>query len=201
MEQGEAQLALYAYLAAIDKSSAFDVARALKSARILSDYGFPDKAAGFLEKIQGKLGKTPAKSDHVAFLLTDVRVAQARNDRDRVSASLAQLIELDPANGEVLLELARHLDLQARGEEDADKRGKFLQEAKTNYQLALKSNAVAYPANLALGQMLVREHQYGDALPNLQAALGLKKSESLEQYVSRVRRAADRQALKDQSKK
>lgn len=201
MEQGEAQLALYAYLAAIDKSSSFDVTRALKSARILSDYGFPDKAASFLEKIQGKLGKTPAQADHVAFLLTDVRVAQAKNDRARVSASLAQLVELDPANGEVLLELARHLDLQAREEEDADKRGKYLQEAKTNYQLALKSNAVAYPANLALGQMLVREHQYADALPNLQAALGLKKSESLEQYVSRVRRAADRQALKDQSKK
>ena len=41
MDRDEPQLALYAYLAAIDKSTAFDVERALKSARILNDYGFP----------------------------------------------------------------------------------------------------------------------------------------------------------------
>jgi hypothetical protein len=41
--------------------------------------------------------------------------------------------------------------------------------------------------------MLVREQRYTEALPVLQAALALKKSDSLEQYVSRVRRAADRQ--------
>ena len=199
MEQGEAQLALYAYLAAIDKSSTFNVTRALKSARILSDYGFPDKAEDFLTKIRPKLGNAPAKADQIAFLLTEVRVAQAENNHDQAGASLAKLIELDPANGEVLLELARHLDLRSREETDAEKHAKFVQEAKTNYQLALKTDAVAYQANLGLGQMLVRERRYPEALPYLQTALGLKKSESLEQYTSRVRRAADRMEDKKKS--
>jgi hypothetical protein len=48
--------------------------------------------------------------------------------------------------------------------------------------------------------MLVRERRYTEALPSLQAALGLKKSESLEQYVSRVRRASDRQEDKEKKK-
>jgi len=197
MEQGEAQLALYAYLAAIDKSSSFNVNRALKSARILSDYGFPDKAQDFLDKIRLKLGTAPAKQDQIAFLLTEVRVAQAKNNHDQAGTGLAMLIDLDPANGEVLLEFARHLDLRSRDETDPDKDAKFVQEAKTNYQLALKYSNVAYQANLGLGQMLVRERRYPEALPYLQAALNAKKSESLEQYIRRVRRAADRMEAKE----
>lgn len=200
MDRSEPQLALLAYLAAMDKATVFDVTRALKSARILSDYGFPDRAAEFLSKIRPKMGATPAKADQVAFLLTEVRVAQAKNDNNRVGECLAQLQELEPAKGEIMLEVARHLDLKAREESDETKRSNFIQEAKTNYQLAVKTEAVAYQANLALGQMLVRERRYTEALPSLQAALNLKKSESLEQYVSRVRRASDRQEDKEKTK-
>ena len=46
--------------------------------------------------------------------------------------------------------------------------------------------------------MLVRERRYTEAMPVLETALALKKSESLEQYVSRVRRAADRQKQKEE---
>jgi uncharacterized protein HemY len=106
---------------------------------------------------------------------------------------LARLLELNPADGEVLLELARHKDSLARDEADEDKRIALVAEARTNYQLAARVSAVAYSANLALGQMLVRERRFKEAITHLQAALELKKSESLEQYVSRVRRAADRQ--------
>jgi tetratricopeptide (TPR) repeat protein len=196
MDRGEPQLALYAYLAAIDKADTLDVGRALKSARILNDYGFPDKAAEFLVKIRAKLGDTPSKPDETALLLTEVRVAQSKNETSRVGEILSHLLELDPVNGEVLLEMARHLAQQAMDESDEEKRGALVQEARTNYQLAVRNEAVAYQANLGLGQMLVRERRYTEAMPVLEAALTLKKSESLEQYVNRVRRAADRQKQK-----
>jgi uncharacterized protein HemY len=61
-----------------------------------------------------------------------------------------------------------------------------------DYQLAVRNESVAYAANLGLGQMYVREKRYDEAMPHLETALQLKRSESLEQYVSRVRRAADR---------
>jgi uncharacterized protein HemY len=57
---------------------------------------------------------------------------------------------------------------------------------------------VAYQANLGMGQLLVREKQYSEGLSYLERALGLKPGDksSLEQYVSRVRRAADRETLR-----
>jgi tetratricopeptide (TPR) repeat protein len=193
MDRSEPQLALYAYLAAIDKSTTFDVQRALKSARILVDYGFPEKAEELIAAIQSKAGDKISPADRTRLLLTEVRAAQAAGQTDRVGNLLDKLVEINPADGEVLLELARHKDKLARDEEDEEKRKEWVVEARTHYQLAVRSEAVAYPANLAYGQMLVREQRYTEALPVLQAALALKKSDSLEQYVSRVRRAADRQ--------
>ena len=193
MDRNEPQLALLAYLAAMGKSEKLNVAQTLKSAKILSDYGYPDKADEFITEVRKKAGDTISDAEKLSLMLTEVSVAQAKKQPDRVEALLNQLLDTNPANGDVLLELARHKDLLSREEADPEKRAALVVEARTNYQLAVRNEAVAYPANLALGQMLVRERRYPEAMPHLQAALELKKSDSLEQYVSRVRRAADRE--------
>jgi tetratricopeptide (TPR) repeat protein len=199
MDRNEPQLALLAYLAAMDKATTLDVRRALKSARILNDYGFPDKAEQFIARIRVKSGDQLPPADLTALLLAEVRVAESKGETGRKGALLNQLLELNPADGEVLLELARHKDQLSRDEQDEETRAALVAEARTNYQLTARIESAAYPANLALGQMLVREHRYSEALTHLQSALNLKKSESLEQYLSRVRRAADR--LEDKEKK
>lgn len=200
MDRSEPQLALFAYMAAIDKSTTLDVPRALKSAKILTDYGFPDKALSFVEKIKSKLGANVPNAQKTVLMLTEVRIAQAQKKPETVEKLLNELTQIDPTNGEVLLELAKHFDQLAKDEEDESKRGTLVQNARTNYQLAVRTPAVAYQANLGLGQMYVREKRYVEALPILETALNLKKSESLEQYTSRVRRAADRQRQKDEAK-
>jgi tetratricopeptide (TPR) repeat protein len=192
MDRSEPQLALLAYLAAMDKATTLDVPRALKSARILNDYGFPDKAEEMIARIRVRTGDKISPADLTALLLTEVRVSHTKGNHVRTGELLAQLLELNPANGEVLLETARHKDLLSRDEADEEKRAALVAEARTNYQLAAREKEVAYPANLALGQMLVRERRYQEALTHLRAALDLKRSESLEQYTSRVQRAADR---------
>lgn len=199
MDRNEPQLALLAYLAAMDKAATLDIQRALKSARILNDYGFPDKAEQMIARIRVRSGDQLQPADLTALLLAETRIAQAKGDAAKTDELLAQLLELNPANGEVLLEAARHKDQLSRDEADEEKRAALVAEARTNYQLAARQEEVAYPANLALGQMLVRERRYQEALTHLQAALNLKKSESLEQYLSRVRRAADR--VEDREKK
>ncbi len=199
MDRSEPQLALLAYLAAMDKASTLDVPRALKSARILNDYGFPDKAEEMIARIRVRSGDQISPAGLTSLLLTEVRISQAKSTHVRTDELLAQLLELNPAVGEVLLEAARHKDLLSRDEADEEKRAALVAEARTNYQLAARENDVAYPANLALGQMLVRERRYPEALTHLQTALNLKKSESLEQYLSRVRRAADRMEDKEKN--
>jgi uncharacterized protein HemY len=152
-----------------------------------------------IARIRVKSGDQLPPADLTALLLAEVRVAGSKGENDRKSALLNQLLELNPADAEVLLELARHKDQLSRDEADEQKRAALVAEARTNYQLAARNEAVAYPANLALGQMLVRERRYTEALSHLQTALNVKKSEGLEQYVSRVRRAADR--VEDREKK
>jgi tetratricopeptide (TPR) repeat protein len=200
MDRSEPQLALFAYMAAIDKATALDVPRALKSAKILTDYGFPDKASTFVQKIRTKLGANIPAGQKTMLMLTEVRIAQAEKKPEIVEKLLNELTQIDPTNGEVLLELAKHFDLLAKEESDETKRGALIQNARTNYQLAVRTPLVAYQANLGLGQMYVREKRYVEAMPLLETALTLKKSESLDQYTSRVRRAADRQRQKDESK-
>lgn len=200
MDRSEPQLALFAYMAAMDKATTLDVPRALKSAKILTDYGFPDKASTFVQKIRSKLGPTVPVGQKTMLLLTEVRIAQAAKKPESVERLLNELTQIDPTNAEVLLELAKHFDQLAKDEEDEGKRGHLVQNARTNYQLAVRTPTVAYQANLGLGQMYVREKRYVEALPLLEAALNLKKSESLDQYTSRVRRAADRQRQKDEAK-
>jgi len=200
MDRSEPQLALFAYMAAIDKATALDVPRALKSAKILTDYGFPDKASTFVQKIRTKLGANIPAGQKTMLMLTEVRIAQAEKKPEIVEKLLNELTQIDPTNGEVLLELAKHFDLLAKEESDETKRGVLIQNARTNYQLAVRTPLVAYQANLGLGQMYVREKRYVEAMPLLETALTLKKSESLDQYTSRVRRAADRQRQKDESK-
>jgi hypothetical protein len=143
-------------------------------------------------RIRAKAGTKLTAAERTALLLTEVRVSQAKGESGHTGTLLAELIELNPANAEVLLELGRHQDLLARAADDGQQRASLVADARTNYQLAARDESVAYAANLALGQMLVRERRYPEALTHLQAALALKKSESLEQYASRVRRAADR---------
>lgn len=200
MDDSEPQLALFAYLAAIDKATELDVERAMKSARILNDYGFPKKAEAFIAKIREKVGDEPDKEVAVSLMLTEVRVAQTKEETKRVGELLAELLKLDPANGQVLLEMARHQAGLARDEEDEERRAAIVAEAKTNYELAMRDDDkdIAYSSNLGLGQMYVRERRYQDAMPPLERALSIKRSESLEQYVSRVRRAADRQRQREE---
>lgn len=198
MDRSEPQLALLAYLAAMEKTQKLNIPQTLKSAKILSDYGFPDKADDFLTEVRKKAGDAITGADKLSLMLTEVSVAQAKKQPDRVDAVLKQLLVTNPANGDVLLEVGRNKDLLSREETDETKREALIVDARTNYQLAARNESVAYPANLALGQMLVRERRYEEAMPKLQAALELKKSDSLDQYVSRVRRAAERvQVTKD----
>jgi tetratricopeptide (TPR) repeat protein len=196
MEQGEGQLALMAYLDAIGKASKPDVTRALKSARILNDYGFPDKAAEFVAQIAKTGGLTDREK--IDLDLVRVRIAQSAGEQEKVGALLQDLFTRDPGNADLLLELARHFEAMSKEEKDEAKRGAHLGEAKSYYRLASEKPAVAYQANLGMGQMLVREKQYVDGLSHLERALGLKTGDksSLEQYVSRVRRAADRETMR-----
>lgn len=192
MDQGEPQLALLAYMAALDKAESLDIERAIRSAKILNDYGFPDKAAIFVDRVRSR-GASLDDEQLNQLTLTEVRIARTAGNTERVGELLTELSKDDPANAEVMLELGRYHDDLSKQEDGEEKREFHLNEAKTHFQLALRSDEFAYDANMALAQLLVRERQYIKAMPRLEKALELKPSENLKLYVSRVQRAADRE--------
>lgn len=197
MDQAQPRLALAAYSAAIDASQKLNVPQALKAARIMNDFGFPDQAADLLKKIRSAAGNLP-QAELVQLELTDVKIARSQKQNDRAATILQRLGTDAPGNPEVMLETGKFYDFLAREESDEEKRKAHLAEAKTNYSLALATESTAYQANLAYGQMLVREGRALEALPYIEKALSLKKSDSLEQYTSRVRRAADREKARNE---
>jgi tetratricopeptide (TPR) repeat protein len=192
MDQSQPQLALQAYSAAIDIAKTLPVAQTLKAARIMNDLGHPEEASDLLQKIRGSSDRM-SPEDRVQLGLTDVKIARSQQQLERAGKILQGLVSDAPAHAEVLLETGKHFDLVAREEADEEKRRAAINEAKTHYQLALQQESTAYQANLSYGQMLVRDGRALEALPFIEKALTLKKSDSLEQYTSRVRRAADRE--------
>jgi len=198
MDQGEPQLALFSYLAALEKTPALDVDMALKSAKILNDYGFPEKAAAFVAQVRRKGGESLAEADRVRIDLIEVRIARADGDLARVGTLLEDLLKRDPANGEVLLELGKHYDNLAKEEDDEEKRRALLVQAKSRLQVAAgREGDIGYGGNLALGQLLTRELDYIKAMPYLEKALEMKPNDNLKSYVGKVRRAADRQQQRE----
>lgn len=201
MDAGEPGMALVAYQESMKRAARPDLAKVLKSARILTDYGAPQKADELLATLRTTTGSTLTADDQSAITLTEVRIARSLKEKGRVSTLLDTLLAARPADPEVLLETARHKDELSRDMEEGDARTALVREARTHYQLALRNESTTYAANLGLGQMFVREKRYDEAMPFLEAALQAKRSESLEQYVSRVRRAADRINQRAENKK
>ncbi|TAE90986.1 MAG: hypothetical protein EAZ81_08030 [Verrucomicrobia bacterium] len=208
IDQSQPRLALSAYSEALHLSQKFDAPQALKCARILNDTGNPKEATEMVQKIREKAGNQLTPADRVALDLVEVKIARNSNQNELVGEILNRLLAQNPTNPEILLELAKFHDQNAKNESNEDALRKHIGEAKTNYLLAMQYDTTAYAANLGYGQLLIRDNRALDALPYIEKALSLKKSESLEQYASRVRRAADRekarkereQAERDQKK-
>lgn len=193
VDQSQPRLALSAYSEALSISQKFDAPQALKCARILNDTGNPGEAKDMIQKIRDKAGKNLSSADRIALDLVEVKIARSNNQNDLVGEILKRLLQENPTNPEILLELAKFHDQNAKNETNEDALRKHIGEAKTNYLLAMQYDSTAYAANLGYGQMLIRDSRALDALPYIEKALSLKKSDSLEQYASRVRRAADRE--------
>jgi tetratricopeptide (TPR) repeat protein len=208
IDQSQPRLALSAYSEALHLSQKFDAPQALKCAHILNETGNPTEAREMVQKIREKAGNQLAPADRIALDLVEVKIARNSNQNELVGEILNRLLAQNPTNPEILLELAKFHDQNAKNENNEDALRKHIGEAKTNYLLAMQYDTTAYAANLGYGQLLIRDNRALEALPYIEKALSLKKSESLEQYTSRVRRAADRekarkereQAERDQKK-
>ena len=175
-------LALDAYLSAVEMAQPQDVDALLRATNILTRSTNFEQAANLIKDIRKNNALTLSPKQDLELLNQEAKIARAEGNDDAAVVILNKIVERDALNGEAIIELANYY---------ADK--DMLPEAINRYEQAAKINAFERQALIAHGQTLVRNAKYRDALPLLKRALQLKAEPNLEDYTARVERAAKSQ--------
>lgn len=175
-------LALNAYLSAVEMAQPQDVDALLRATNILTRSTNFEQAANLIKDIRKNNALTLSPKQDLELLNQEAKIARAEGNDDAAVVILNKIVERDALNGEAIIELANYY---------ADK--DMLPEAINRYEQAAKINAFERQALIAHGQTLVRNAKYRDALPLLKRALQLKAEPNLEDYTARVERAAKSQ--------
>ncbi len=179
MNHASPDLALEAYLAAIETADDEQVRPLLRAAQLLTRAGNFAQATVMIERTRARFGDTLAEAEELSLLTQEARIARAEGDDEAAVTALNRIVERDSLNGDALIELANyHAD---QGD---------LAKAINRYQQAEKIRDFERPALIAHAQALVRNGQYQKALPLLRRALQLQPDNNLQDYFERVERAA-----------
>ena len=174
MTQGARDLALAAYLEAIEKDGGQNPALALRPAQILVSRSAFDEAKTLFAKIHGASGPLNA-ADEMKLLKLEAKVAMATGAGEQGIATLEQIIQKNPLDGEALL-LA------------GDYYGKHEQREKAEYrfQTAATISGFESEAYLKHAQLLVASQKYAPAVELLHKAQKLKPRDNVQRYLEKV---------------
>ena len=204
MNHDSPALALDAYLAATEKAGPDDSKALIRAAELLTRTTNYALAKTMIEKVRAAVGESLSKTENMNLLTLQAKIARAEGDDEAAVATLQKIVAQDSLNGEALIELANYyadqavqLEDQADEAETEAKQQDLMLDAKgamakaiNRFEQAEKIEDYRRQALVAHAQALVRMTRYRDALPLLRQALQLKSDQNLEDYFSRVERAA-----------
>jgi len=176
LAQESRELALDAYLAALEKDTAATV-RALRAAELLVGRAAFDQARGLFGKIRGAGVLDPA--DELKLLKLESKVALASGEAGTAINTLERIIERNPLDAEALL-LAG--DYYARNGER--------EKAEFRYETAAKLEGFEAEAMLKQAQLQVLQQKYAPALELLRKAQRLKPRDNVQRYLEKVEQIA-----------
>jgi tetratricopeptide (TPR) repeat protein len=183
INKGRQELAVEAYLEALEKEPNQPADRLVRAAQILVGRGSLDQAKALLSRMESL--KTAANDeDQLSILRLHSQIALAEGRDDEAATILLQVIERSPLDGQALVLLARYN--QQIGE---------IPRAEEYYKRAAKVKGFEADALVAHSQMLVSEGRYGDAIPLLERAQGLRPRENVERFLKQVRTAYQTQGV------
>jgi len=178
MAQEARELALGAYIEAVDKDAGQNPAKALRPAQILVSRGAWDEAGKLFAKIRGtRSGLTDA--DELKLLKLESRVAMSTGEGEKAIATLEQIVRKDPLDGEALL-LA------------GDYYAKTGQKEKAEFRYQSAANISAYQADAYVkhAQLLVQSRKYAQAAELLRKAQKLKPRDNVQRYLEKIEQLA-----------
>jgi predicted Zn-dependent protease len=178
MTQEARDLALWAYLEAIEKDGGQSPARALRPAQILVSRGAWDEARQVFAKIRGA-GSGLSGDEELKLLKLESRVAMATGEGEKAIATLEQIIQKNPLDGEALL-LAG--DYYAKHDQP--------EKADFRYDTASKLQGFEADAFVKRAQLLVQTQKYAQAAELLHKAQKAKPRDNVQRYLDKVEQLA-----------
>jgi len=178
MAQEARDLALGAYLEAMDKDNGQNPAKALRPAQILVSRGAWDEARQLFAKIRAA-GTPLSGADELKLLKLESKVAMSTGAGEKAIQSLEQIIQKDPLDAEALL-LAG--DYYARSDQK--------EKAEFRYQSAAAISGYEADSFVKHAQLLVQSQKYAQAAELLKKAQKVKPRDNVQRYLEKVEQLA-----------
>lgn len=174
MAQEARDLALGAYLEALDKDHGQNPVKALRPAQILVSRGAWDEARQLFAKIRAA-GTALSGADELKLLKLESKVAMSTGAGEKAIESLEQIIQKDPLDAEALL-LA------------GDYYAKNGQKEKAEFRYQSASSIVGFEADAFVkqAQLLVQAQKYPPAAELLKKAQKVKPRDNVQRYLEKV---------------
>ena len=178
LDQEARDLALAAYLEAVEKDGGLNPAKALRPAQILVSRGANDEARELLAKIRGA-GGSLGPEDEMKLLKLEARVALNTGAGAEGIKALEQIIARNPLDGEALLLAGNYYSANEEPE-----------KAEFRYDTAAKLEGFEADAFLKLAQLKVQSRKYADAVELLRKAQKARPRDNVQRYLERVEQLA-----------
>jgi len=188
MNENMKELALEAYLSAMEKEPDQDISRPLRAAEVLVNRGALDEAELILVKIREDYTEVSNDVDLVMLKL-QARIDIGKGENENAIATLEKIVEREPLDGEALILLGRFYS-KGQGLSE-DQKQDMIAKASLIYDRAAKIRGYESRALLAHAQMLVGVGDYAGAVPLLERVIAIDSSDNKVRYLQQVRNARD----------
>jgi tetratricopeptide (TPR) repeat protein len=178
MAQESRDLALEAYLEAINKDGGQNPSRALRAAQILASRGAWPEAKRIFARIRSA-SATLSTADELKLLKLESKVAMSTGAGEKAIETLEQIVRKDPLDGEALLMAG---DYYAR---NGDK-----EKAELRFATAAAIQGYEADAWVKHAQLLVQAQKYPQAAELLKKAQKVKPRDNVQRYLEKVEQLA-----------
>ena len=178
MAQEIYDLALNAYLEAIEKDDGQSSAKGLRAAQLLVGRGAYDQARDIFSKIRDG-SAVIEEADELKLLRLESKVAMLLGEGGKAIETLEQIIRKNPLDGEALL-LAG--DYYAKNDQR--------EKAEFRYQTAATISGVEADAFVKHAQLLVQSQKYPQAIELLRKAQKIRPRDNIQRYFEKIEQLA-----------
>ncbi len=172
-------LAVTAYLRALEADGNGNLDRPMRAARVLTAHGALEETETLVAGVKAIRGDALTTEENLEVLRLEARLAVAQGGGAKEAEILEEIVALDPLDGEALLLLGQYW--QRTGE---------LEKAVFYYERAENVEGFEADAKVRRAQLLVTQGNYNDALPLLRSAQNLQPRDHVQAYLDQVERIA-----------